>query len=165
MTTKHEQLMLDPEYRKIYAIEGLIADAAQLICDLLERRKMKQADLARLLNKTPAFVSQLLNGKANMTVRTLAEVVHALGASVKLDAYDENMPACENLEDAEMHTLRIHFSSATTYKNYVPKHLVHAFKLSNQMSEHERAARLWWEEPGTDPSESRDSDSRPGYAA
>jgi transcriptional regulator with XRE-family HTH domain len=86
MTTKFDELMLDPEFRKLYAIEGLIADTAQLICDLLERRNMKRADLARLLNKTPAFVSQLLNGKANMTVRTLAEVVHALGATVKIDA-------------------------------------------------------------------------------
>ncbi len=91
MTTKHEELMLDPEYRKLYAVEGLIADTAQLIWDLLEQRNMKQADLARMLNKTPAFVSQLLNGKANMTVRTLAEVLYALGATAKIQAVDENV--------------------------------------------------------------------------
>jgi transcriptional regulator with XRE-family HTH domain len=89
MTTKFDELMLDPEFRKLYAVEGLIADTAQMISDLLDHRKMKQADLARLLNKTPAYVSQLLNGKANMTVRTLAEVVYALGATVKIDALEE----------------------------------------------------------------------------
>src|ERR1035438_9115720 len=99
MTTKHDELMLDPEYRKLYAIEGLIADAAQLVCDLLERRNLKQADLARLLNKTPAFVSQLLSGRTNMTVRTLAEVAHALDASVKINAHDENATKCEATED------------------------------------------------------------------
>jgi transcriptional regulator with XRE-family HTH domain len=104
MISKHDELMLDPEYRKLYAIEGLIADTAQLIWDLMERKKMKQADLARLLKKTPAFVSQLLNGKANMTVHTLAEVVYALGATVKIDAHDESTSSCEAVDDPQMQT-------------------------------------------------------------
>ncbi|MFY9853973.1 MAG: helix-turn-helix transcriptional regulator [Terracidiphilus sp.] len=107
MTTKHDELMLDPEFRKLYAVEGLIADTAQLIWDLLERKNMKQADLARLLNKTPAFVSQLLNGKANMTVRTLAEVVYVLGATVAIDTHDESKSACEAAEDLQMQTFQI----------------------------------------------------------
>ena len=47
---------------------------------------MSKADLARRLNKSRAWVTQLLSGKANMTVRTLAEVVYALNAEVKLRA-------------------------------------------------------------------------------
>jgi hypothetical protein len=108
MNTKFDELMLDPEFRKLYAIEGLIADTAQMISDLLERRKMKRADLARLLNKTPAFVSQLLNGKANMTVRTLAEVLHALGATARIDAVDDTDTASQSANCQEMHTFRIH---------------------------------------------------------
>jgi transcriptional regulator with XRE-family HTH domain len=107
MTTKHDELMLDPEYRKLYAIEGLIADTAQLIWDLMERKKMKQADLARLLNKTPAFVSQLLNGKANMTIRTLAEVVNTLGATVTIGAHDKSTSMCESVDDPQMQMYRI----------------------------------------------------------
>lgn len=92
MTTQFDELMQDPEFRKMYAVEGLLGDAAQLVADLLEHKKMKKADLARLLNKTPAFVSQLLNGRANMTVRTLAEVIYALGATVKLQTEDIPVP-------------------------------------------------------------------------
>jgi transcriptional regulator with XRE-family HTH domain len=102
MNTKFDELMLDPEFRKHYAIEGFIGDTAELIWQLLVRRKMKQADLARLLNKTPAFVSQLLNGKANMTIRTLAEVVYALGATVKIEAHDESTSSCEAVDDPQM---------------------------------------------------------------
>jgi transcriptional regulator with XRE-family HTH domain len=90
MKTKFEELMQNPEFRKEFAVEGFIADTAQIIWDLMEQRNLKQADLARLLNKTPAFVSQLLNGKANMTVRTLAEVAYALGAKVSLKAEVES---------------------------------------------------------------------------
>jgi len=164
MTTKFDELMLDPEFRKLYAIEGLIADTAQLICDLLERRKMKRADLARLLNKTPAFVSQLLNGKANMTVRTLAEVVHALGASVKIDANDEGESTCESMDDTEMHTLRIHISSDTIY-NFASKGLLPTFKPDDQLSVRDCGPNFRWDGPGIALSKSRTSDTRSGYAA
>jgi transcriptional regulator with XRE-family HTH domain len=141
MTTKHDELMLDPEFRKLYAIEGLIADTAQLIWDLLEHRNLKQADLARLLNKTPAFVSQLLNGKANMTVRTLAEVVYALGATVKIGAQDESTSGCEATDSPQMHTLRI------------------------KMPARESGAHFLWEATGIGQPKSLPCDTRPGYAA
>jgi transcriptional regulator with XRE-family HTH domain len=108
MTTKFDELMLDPEFRKHYAVEGFIGDTAELIWRMLVRRNMKQADLARKLNKSPAFVSQLLNGKANMTIRTLGEVMYALGATVKIDAQDESTSVCEAVDDPHMQTFRIH---------------------------------------------------------
>jgi transcriptional regulator with XRE-family HTH domain len=141
MTTKFDELMLDPEFRKLYAIEGLIADTAQLISDLLERRNLKRADLARLLNKTPAFVSQLLNGKANMTVRTLAEVLYALGASAKINALDQGESAPETTDCLDTHTFRIH----------VPVH-GHGPSFS-------------WGRSGTDAIQSRESETRSEYAA
>ncbi len=107
MTTKFDELMLDPEFRKLYAIEALIADTAQMIADLMGQKNLKQADLARMLNKTPAFVSQLLNGKSNMTLRTLAEVVYALGASVKIEAVDRESLGCEIDDSQGAHTFRL----------------------------------------------------------
>jgi len=86
MKTRHEILMEDPEYRKLYAIEGLVADAAELLARLMEEQGVNKAQLARRLGKSRAWVTQLLSGKANMTFRTFAEVVYALGAEVKLGA-------------------------------------------------------------------------------
>jgi len=105
--TKIAELLRDPEFQKAYAVEGLLADAAELIWQLLVRRNMKQADLARLLNKTPAFVSQLLNGKANMTVRTLAQVADVLGARIKIDAVDANVSADSEQACPQVHTFSI----------------------------------------------------------
>lgn len=47
---------------------------------------VNKAELARRLGKSRAYVTQLLGGRANMTVRTLADVAYALDAEVKLDA-------------------------------------------------------------------------------
>ena len=141
MTTKFDELMLDPEFRKHYAVEGFIGDTAELIWRMLVRRNMKQADLARKLNKSPAFVSQLLNGKANMTVRTLAEVVYALGATVKIDAKDESTSVCEALDDPHMQTFSI------------------------QMPARDSGPHFHWKEPGIIQSKSHGSETRSELAA
>lgn len=86
MKTQHEVLMEDPEFRRLLPIETLVAEAAEVIAKLMAEQNVSKADLARRLNKSRAWVTQLLSGKANMTVRTLAEVVATLDAEVKLRA-------------------------------------------------------------------------------
>ena len=86
MKTQHEVLMEDPEFRRLLAIEALVAESSEVIARLMAEQNVSKADLARRLNKSRAWVTQLLSGKANMTVRTLAEVVYALDAEVKLHA-------------------------------------------------------------------------------
>ena len=57
---------------------------AELIARLMEDRGVTKAELARRLGKSRAWVTQLLSGRANMTLRTFAEVTYALGAEVAL---------------------------------------------------------------------------------
>lgn len=85
MKTQHDILMESPEFRKLLAIEALVADASELIARLMAEQNLSKADLARKLGKSRAWMTQLLNGKANMTIRTLAEVVYELDAEVKLN--------------------------------------------------------------------------------
>src|ERR1035438_4247791 len=80
------KLMQDPDFRRLLAIEALAAEAAEVIAALMAEQNLTKADLARRLNKSRAWVTQLLSGKTNMTVRTLAEVVYTLGADVKLQS-------------------------------------------------------------------------------
>lgn len=90
MKTQHHTLMQDPEFRRLLSIESLVAEAAELIARLMAEQNVSKADLARRLNKSRSWVTQLLSGKANMTVRTLADVTHALDAEVKLSAQRVN---------------------------------------------------------------------------
>jgi len=84
--TQFEQLMADPEFRRLYAIEGLITEAGEFIARLMQEQGVSKAELARRLGRSRAYVTRLLSGSANMTIRTLAEVAYALGAEVKLRA-------------------------------------------------------------------------------
>lgn len=81
-----ERLMESPEFRGLYAIEGLVAEAGEFIARLMEEQKVTKAELARRLGKSRAYITQMLSGSTNLTVRTLAEVAFALGAEVKLEA-------------------------------------------------------------------------------
>jgi transcriptional regulator with XRE-family HTH domain len=78
--------MEDPAFRRLLSIEALVAEASEVIARLMAEQNVSKADLARRLNKSRAWVTQLLSGKANLTIRTLAEVVYALDAEVKIHA-------------------------------------------------------------------------------
>ncbi len=82
----YQELMKDPSFRKLLAIESLVTEAAELIARLMAEKKVNKAALAKRLNRSRAWITQLLSGKTNMSVRTLAELAYALEAEVKLDA-------------------------------------------------------------------------------
>ena len=76
--------MRDPEYRRLYAVEGLVTDAAEFVSQLMEEQGVNKAELARRLDKSRAWVTRLLSGNADMTMRTFAELVYALGAEAQI---------------------------------------------------------------------------------
>jgi transcriptional regulator with XRE-family HTH domain len=84
MKTQHDVLMEDPAFRKQLAVETLVTEAAEIVAHMMAEQGLSKADLARQLNKSRSWVTQLLSGETNMTVRTLAEVVFALGGKVEL---------------------------------------------------------------------------------
>jgi UDP-N-acetylmuramate dehydrogenase len=81
--------MNDPEFRKLLAQEELILEVTETICELLENEKISRKELADRLGKTKGFVSQLLNGGRNLTLRTVADILHVLGYKIALTPYKE----------------------------------------------------------------------------
>jgi transcriptional regulator with XRE-family HTH domain len=76
--------MNDPEFRKLLAQEELILEVTETICDILENEKISRKELADRLGKSKGFISQLLNGGRNLTLRTVADILHVLGYKVSL---------------------------------------------------------------------------------
>ena len=81
-----ERLTSTPEGMRVYQQERLILEITELICDLMAGQKIKKADLAERLGKSRAYVSQLLDGRTNMTVRTISDVFFALGRAACVTA-------------------------------------------------------------------------------
>lgn len=76
------------ENRRLYAQEELIVEASDCICDELERQNLSRATLAERLGRSKAYVTQMLNGSRNMTLRTLADAAYALGKHVRIQFED-----------------------------------------------------------------------------
>ncbi|WP_308467332.1 helix-turn-helix domain-containing protein [Rathayibacter soli] len=76
----------DPEYDAVYAQEAATIDASELIARALEASGISRADLARRLGVSRGEITARLKGERNITVRTLAETLHALGEHLSLDS-------------------------------------------------------------------------------
>jgi transcriptional regulator with XRE-family HTH domain len=82
--TLMDQYLEDPEFARLMAQEDLIMEVTETLCELLEKENTSRKELAERLGKTKGFVSQLLNGGRNLTLRTVADILHVLGYKVSL---------------------------------------------------------------------------------
>jgi len=71
----------EPERRR-YAQNSLIVDAAIALSKALESANLTQKDLAVRLDKTEGYVSQVLSGGCNLTLKTLAEFAYVMDRMV-----------------------------------------------------------------------------------
>ncbi len=69
-----------------FAIEELRADVQYEVLRAMKQAGMSQADLARKLGVSQAWVSQMLGDDANLTVESLAKVFLALGGQCHFSA-------------------------------------------------------------------------------
>lgn len=66
------------------ACERLQFNAMEDILLAMQDAGVNQSDLARKLGKSKSYVSQLLDGKRNMTLKTLSDISYALGAEARV---------------------------------------------------------------------------------
>ena len=85
----------DPEFAKLVAQGDLIMEVTETLCELLEKEKISRKELADRLGKSKGFISQLLNGGRNLTLRTVSDILHVLGYKVALTPYKEGEPGQE----------------------------------------------------------------------
>jgi len=76
----------DRDYERLVEEETLIFEATEVISELLDVRRMSRKDLAKKLGRSKGFVTQVLAGDRNMTLRTLADLAFALNQRVELEA-------------------------------------------------------------------------------
>jgi transcriptional regulator with XRE-family HTH domain len=81
LSTYEELLAEDPDGLRQ---EELILDATEALAQALRSSGLTQSELAARLGKTKGFVSQILGGGKNLTLRTLADVAGALGCKVQI---------------------------------------------------------------------------------
>lgn len=79
-----------PEHQRELARQRLIVAVAEEIWGVMERQRVNNSDLANKLGTGKSYVSQLLTGARNMTLRTVADIAAALGQNVSISLVDED---------------------------------------------------------------------------
>jgi transcriptional regulator with XRE-family HTH domain len=71
--------------KRAFAEERLILDVAQKVWEVMEEAKVSRSALAESLSRTRSYITQVLSGNTNLTLRTLAAIGDALNYDVKFE--------------------------------------------------------------------------------
>lgn len=88
------------DYDRLVAQETLLFDAAERVAELISDADISRTELAKRLGKSKGFVTQVLAGDRNMTLRTLADLGHVLGHSFGIVAKPAKRTAATSGGDA-----------------------------------------------------------------
>ena len=78
------ELAIDDDGRRLLEQERLILEVTESIANVMNEYGVSRAELAKRLGKSPAFVTKLLRGNNNFTLRTLSDVFFALDYGARL---------------------------------------------------------------------------------
>jgi len=81
-----------PKTEELLEEERLIVAATEAIAEAMEKRGVNKRQLADVLDVRPSEISQRLSGRRNLTLRSLAAMLHALGARVRLSIEESEVP-------------------------------------------------------------------------
>lgn len=78
---------------KAFAREDLIYNLTEDLLILMETKGITKNSLARQMNKSKSYISQLLNGSRNMTLKTLSDICFELNCSFSYELSDKEVKA------------------------------------------------------------------------
>jgi hypothetical protein len=81
--TTYEELTGTPEEMRLYQQERAIEYVTAMIARLMKEKGVSNSQLAARLGVVPGWITQLLDGEKNKTVRTLSDVLWALDESLE----------------------------------------------------------------------------------
>lgn len=82
--TLYDEYMKDEEFARVMAQEDLIMDVTEKFLEILEGDGISKSNLSKRMEKTRGYVTQLFNGRRNMSLRVLSDIAHYLGYNVRI---------------------------------------------------------------------------------
>jgi transcriptional regulator with XRE-family HTH domain len=71
-----------------YLAEKCVLQYTGEIDRLMEKRQLSRAELGRRIGASPAYVTKVLRGETNLTIKTMVSLADALGARVEITVLD-----------------------------------------------------------------------------
>lgn len=87
--TLFEKFVENPQRQRIFEQERVLVDAVELVSTAMEFRGVNRSELAKRLNCSKAYITQVLRGNQNLTLKTLADVFYGLNCRLVFAAVTE----------------------------------------------------------------------------
>ena len=78
-----------------FLLEKAILNFTEEICEQMEKKKVSRADLAKHLGVSRAFITKMLNGQPNLTIKTMVAIAHALDSEFHIEFQPRTAEASE----------------------------------------------------------------------
>jgi transcriptional regulator with XRE-family HTH domain len=69
----------------VFQTEKVILDFTEQVVLFMEKQEMNRVDLAKRLGVSKAFVTKLLNGNPNLTIKTMVNIAKNLGCELSIN--------------------------------------------------------------------------------
>lgn len=101
MSTLVERLTESGEEMRLFQQERAILEFTEMVCERMGQLGVNRAELARRMGKTKGYATQLLDGQANLTIRTMSDILFALSRALHFYdaplAVSSSAPAASNV--------------------------------------------------------------------
>ena len=95
--TLYNEYMKEEEFERLMAQEDLIMEVTESFCEILNVKGMKRSSLAKTMGKTKGYISQILNGGRNITLRSLSDIAFSLGYYVSIRFSEKAAQKTQNM--------------------------------------------------------------------
>jgi transcriptional regulator with XRE-family HTH domain len=68
-----------------YWIAGVMIEFTEMVCKFMEEQKMTRTDLAKKLDVSSAYITKLLRGNANVTLKTMVRLAKVFNKEIKIE--------------------------------------------------------------------------------
>lgn len=102
MTTNANSRSRGEAYERLVRQEELILDVTERLTEALQEAGVTKAELARRLGRTPGFVSQLLGGGRNLTLRTISDIAVALSLRPGLELRVDRAQVVDTVQEMRL---------------------------------------------------------------
>lgn len=79
-----DAFLQDDAFARSYRHEELIVDVTESIYKIMRQKDMNKSDLAKATGLSKARITKLLDGSANMTLKSISDIAFALGVTPKV---------------------------------------------------------------------------------
>ena len=87
------QLLAEGRRMPEYWEEGAILDFTEALYAAMEEQGVTRAELARRLGTSQAYVTRVLSGQANFTLKTMSKLALALGMQLEVGLGPKRLPS------------------------------------------------------------------------